>query len=326
MTQEPQNERLIKGEAQASHELFMLLGNSGLDEMVELFQEQLPDEKPERLDALQNIAASHWDFRKDVERQAVNWDETHLSDPDSPEGHIVFEAAAKLGMVESSAPKREHYDFLVIPGAANKAPWQRLKYALEQGVTYDQIVLLGCDRAVSDAERENAIDYASDNPQTEFDLMCAAAEKELDLIKPNDEPGDELYEETQLSGVDRQKEGRVRRYLTREGNDVLVFSTFPIAGEQRANTSDSYRLMRFILGNQLGPQSSVLLSTNAFYKPFQHLDALRDLTLPSGAYVETIGFDAAYGGVSRKPSQLLQEAKSAINSAAKLSDALAEAK
>jgi len=72
----------------------------------------------------------------------------------------------------------------------------------------------------------------------------------------------------------------------------------------------------------LNEDATALLVTNAFYTPAQHLDAVRELTLPTGTTVETIGYDAAYGGTVRTAKQLKQELKTGVDAAVRLRTAL----
>jgi hypothetical protein len=50
--------------------------------------------------------------------------------------------------------------------------------------------------------------------------------------------------------------------------------------------------------------------------------AQQKLTLKYGTSVETIGHSSDYSGAKRKPSQLLQETKSAIDAAVRLQEAI----
>lgn len=94
---------LLTPEELASAELDAFAANEGLAEMAQLFGvEELPEDRHQRLAALQGIARNHWDFRKGAERQAVNWDNELLDDPESEQWKIIFGAADKLGMVENT--------------------------------------------------------------------------------------------------------------------------------------------------------------------------------------------------------------------------------
>jgi hypothetical protein len=205
------------------------------------------------------------------------------------------------------------YDFLGVTGAANKAPMQRLRYAIEQNASYGRIVLLGCDRLLSDAERDQVAEYAP-GATTEFGLMCGAVKHVLGARKVEEITAHDV-------GYDSQNAGRVHIFEAGE-QQSLVFDAPAPYGRNRANTGDTYEFMRTYLGVELDGQTRTLFSTNAFYKPHQNLEAQRLLVMSTGACVETIGFDATYGGVTRLPTQLLQETKSYVDAMVRLDAAL----
>jgi hypothetical protein len=305
----------------AYSELGWFADNTGLLELAELYgvgKDKLPwqyedEDIPHRLRILQEIGQKYWDFRNGAERQAVDFNDEALDDPDSKQGIAIFEAARSLGMVESSRPSIDA-DYLVILGGANKAPYDRLKYGLEvtQGY-FGHAVYLGSTRPVSDAEREKAKDYAP-NARTEFDLGCGAFETLLDAhmvdevteVRDGDTWGMRLYE--------YEHNGE-----TKSG---FVLSTPQTIGARRATTYDNYKFFADRAELAKNPDTKVVAVTTGFYVPAQHLPAVQELTLPYGTQVETIGHDAAYSGVTRKASQLLQETKAAIDAAVRLQNEL----
>lgn len=308
-------ETKLSPEALARQELDAFVNNPGLAEMAGLFGvEELPEGQKEKLSVLQKLAAEHWDFRKGAERQAVDWNDELLDKEDSEQWNIVFEAADKLGLVQDTEPLNKRPNSLVILGAANRAPLDRLRYGLEHVEDFDQVAYLGSSRPVSDAEREKAADYAPD-AQTEFDLGCGAFETllgakmvdEIREVRGGDVWGMRLYE------FERNGE-------TKHG---FVLSTPHQIGERRATTYDNYKFFadRAELAND--PDHSVVAVTTGFYTAGQHFPAVQELTLSFGTKVETIGHSAEYSGVTRKPSQLLQETKSGIDAAVRLEQALA---
>lgn len=299
----------------ASAELDAFARNEGLVEMAQLFgAEELPEDRRQRLAVLQDVARNQWDFRKGAERQAVNWDNELLDDLESEQWKIIFGAASKLGMVENTEPENKNPDALVILGGANKAPYDRLRYGLEVVNDFGYITYLGSSRVVSDAERAKAAKYAP-NAQTEFDLGCGAVETLL---------GGRAIEE-----VKTERDGDI--WLTRvyqferdgEAKHAYVLSTPQTIGARRANTYDNYRFFAGRAGLAENPGQSVVAVTTAFYSPAQHLSAVQELTAQYGTEVETIGHSAEYSGVVRKPAQLLQETKAAIDAAVRLESSLA---
>jgi hypothetical protein len=290
-------------------------GNPAFDELAGIFDEELPEPgEDDRLAAMQDVAARHWNFRKGAERQAVVWDDHELADPGTTVGRAIFRHAGQLSLVASTHPTLPSYTVMGVTGAANKAPYQRFQYAAEQDIMFDHAVLLGSSRAITaDSERQKSAEYAP-GAVTEFDLMCGAAQTVLGVRE---------YEELRPRDVGYLFDGeaRVRQYETDDGKKVSVLDAPAPVGKARANTGDTYIFMREYMGDELS-DADVLFSTNAFYAPAQHVDALRILQLPTAANIETIGFDAKYGGVTRLPTQLLQETKSYVDALGRLDGAL----
>jgi len=277
----------------------------------------------ERLALLDGFARTHWDYRKGVERQQQELD-AQFDDESSPLWDSVFKATDRFGMVESSHPQYTHYDMLIILGGAGLSPLQRTQYALEQGVEFDSVASLGSDRVLPAAERTKTAGYAPD-ATTEYDLMNGSVKTAFGL--------DEKKSLTLTRvGYDHKDESipRVSYYRTTEGyadegaTSIFVLNAPTRPDRSRANTDDTYQLLREAAGNRLHPDARVLIVTNAYVSAFQEIDAKRNIDLVTGAESETIGFDAAYGGVKRLPSQLLQETKSYISSLVKLQKSLDE--
>lgn len=299
----------------ATTELDKFVGNEGLGELAALYGLDLPEGTSDRLYALQQLGAEHWDFRKGAERQAVNWDEALIDEEGSEQHDAIFAAADKLGLVQDTEPKNKHPNSLVILGGANKAPLDRLRYGLEQVEDFDRVAYLGSSRPVSDAEREKAAEYAP-NAQTEFDLGSGAFETllgakmvdEITIERDGDTWGMRLYE------FERNGE-------TKHG---FVLSTPQMIGERRATTYDNYRFFADRAELADDPGHSVVAVTTGFYTQGQHMPGVQELTLPYGTTVETIGHSAEYSGVTRKASQLLQETKAAVDAAVRLDTAISE--
>jgi hypothetical protein len=169
---------------------------------------------------------------------------------------------------------------------------------------------------VSDAEREKAKDYAP-TAQTEFDLGCGAFETLL---------GAKIVDE--VNEVRHGDIWRMRLYEF-EHSGVLkqgfVLSTPTTIEGRRATTYDNFRFFADRAEVADHPDTSVVSVTTGFYTAAQHLPGVQELTLPYGVNLETIGHDAAYSGVVRKPAQLLQETKAAVDAAVRLQSALAQA-
>ncbi|HEU5187540.1 MAG TPA: hypothetical protein VFT87_03485, partial [Candidatus Saccharimonadales bacterium] len=131
-------EWLRHARAHATKYLHLFANNPGVERIVDQFDRKYKTIKnpDERLDYLAKFAGKHWDFRKDRERYEVT--ESHeMDEPESPVGKAVFEGARIAEMASTSGATLKHYSVLAILGGANKSPYNRLKYALEQPVTYD---------------------------------------------------------------------------------------------------------------------------------------------------------------------------------------------
>lgn len=315
MNMRPSPESSLSPEAKAQQELNRFLYNPALDDLANLFGvSELPVGEQDRLEALQAVAAEHWDARKGEERQVVNWDNELLDQEGSELWTVIFEAADKLGLVQDSAPVNTKPDSLVILGGANKAPLDRLRYGIENTEDFGQVAYLGSSRAIkTDAEKLKTADYAP-GAETEYDLGSAAFETmlgaklvdEINQERGGDIWGMRLYEFVH-NGI--QKHG-------------FVLSTPQKIGARRATTTDNYRFFADRAELSTDPNHSVVAVTTGFYTAAQHLPAVRELTLKYGTSLETIGHSAEYSGVKRKPSQLLQENKAAIDAAMKLHLAL----
>jgi hypothetical protein len=298
----------------AVEQLESFASNPGLAELAGLFgAESLPGATADKLAVLQALAVQHWDFRKGAERQAVDWNDELLDQEGTEQWNTVFEGADKLGLVHDTEPINKHPDFLVILGGANKAPLDRLRYGLSVVDDFDQVVYLGSSREVSDAEREKAKDYAPE-AKTEFDLGSGAFETllgaklvdEISIERNGDTWGMRMYE-FEVDG--KAKTG-------------FVLSTPQTIGEKRATTYDNYKFFADRAELASNPDKTVVAVTTGFYTAGQHLPAVQELTLSYGVQVETVGHSAEYSGVVRKPSQLLQETKAAIDAAVRLEQAI----
>lgn len=314
----PRGSQESGAEQQASAELRTFVTSPALDELAELFvTDMLPDDPSERLSDLQVIAAEHWDFRKGAERQATDWNDELLDQEGSEQWDAVFKDADQLGLVQDTEPIVTNPDFLLILGGANRAPYDRLRYGLEKTTGSGAIAYLGSSRMVSDAEREKAADYAPE-AQTEFDLGCGAVETLL---------GASEFEEHRIERGGDTWIARVYTYTDAdETRHAYVLSTPQMIGEKRATTYDNYRFFAEAAELSEHTGATIVSVTTGFYTAGQHLPGIQELTLPFGAHLETIGHSAEYSGAKRKPSQLLQETKAAIDAAVRLDTVLSQKK
>jgi hypothetical protein len=298
----------------ANEQLTEFAYNPGLERLASLYGvEELPRAVDERLLTLQGVAAAYWDFRGGKERQAVNWDIEHLGQPGSKEWSAVFEAADELGMVRSGELIRRQPDYLVVLGGANKAPLDRLRFGLASVVQAGRLAYLGSSRPLSDTERKNVQGYAP-YANTEFDLGSAAFESLL---------GAQVVDE-----VNENRDGdtwRMRLYEYKIDDNTkqgFVLSTPTTVEGHRATTYDNYRFFADRAELSTSQPTTVASVTTSFYVPAQHLAGVQELMLPYGTKLETFGHSAEYSGVNRRPSQLLQETKAAVDAAVRLNVAI----
>lgn len=292
-----------------SYALESFIGSRGFDMLAELHGYQLPQDYRGRLSVLQKLAAEQWDFRAGQERQAVDWGSG--LDPQ------VEKAARLIGQVESTRPVNTRPKVGLVLGAANKAPYDRLRYLRgEAAVDPDIVAYAGSSRPVSADERTRAQSYAL-HPNDEFDLGCGALQTVMDahMIR-----GGAL----QHSGEDTRawREFSYADPVTGVSRSAFALSTpFELtdgAKKRRATTYDNLEAVATDQRLDLQPGDSVVQATTQLYAPAQHIVALEVLTLGHGIYVETVGHDAAFSGVTRTTKQYLQEARSAIDAAVHL--------
>jgi hypothetical protein len=309
----------------AQQQLEAFAANPGLVELAQLFGESdLPDDTRDKLARLQEIAAEHWNFQKGAERQATDWNDDLLDQPDSPQWNTVFHAADQLGLVRNTIPTNKHPNTVAILGGANMAPLDRLRYALGVVEDFDQVVYLGSSRAIPPGSPERAkiasyVEKANDDTVhlTEADLGSAAFEALLGATKIDDVTIERDGDTWGMRLYEFERNGQ-----TKYG---WVLSTPQTLGSRkaRATTYDNYRFLARQLELDKDPNHTVVAVTTGLYTAEQHLPAVQELTLPYGAQVETVGHSAQYSGVTRKPAQLLQGTKAAIDAAVRLETALA---
>lgn len=319
-------EREMLGFEAADNELLVAAGSIGFDLLADLYGvEDLPTDTEERLMVLQGIAATHWDFRKGAERQQVEWDDATVDVEGSNAWEAIFSAGSMLGLVQDTTPIDDNPNSLIILGGANRAPFDRMRYGLENVANFGQVAYLGSSRPVSDAEREKTAEYAPE-AVTEFELGVGALETLVQARKI-----DETTLEIEIDG--EASEGNLHTYeLDFNGerktalmvNTPLMINAPHMFGERRANTYDNYRFFAGAAGLDEDSEHVAVAVTTGFYTAGQHLPGVQELTLPYNTELETIGHSAAYSGVTRKASQLLMETKAMVDAAVLLQQKLAQ--
>jgi hypothetical protein len=287
--------------------------NPGIECIVREFNPKYTDIKrlDSRLACLNDIADKEWDFRKGRERFEVVANEP-MDQPGSELGKIILEGAEHAEMASSSWATLKHYDVVAILGGANMSPYYRLRFALEQPITYSMLTFLGCERPLNPAEHLRVTSYAK-NAKNEFDLGIDAVGVLIDA---------------QLTDSVREvlaANGHFTVFQKKDGIPVVVLSAPPLGNHIRANTSDTYQFLRSIEQSSFAPGKNILFVTGSMYRYAQYFDAVREIALVTGANIETIGYEPAYGKVELKPSKVLQELKSAIDAAIRLYEAVQKA-
>jgi hypothetical protein len=261
-----------------------------------------------RLARLSEIASKEWDFRKGRERFEVVANEP-MDQPGSKFGEIVLEGVRSMEIASRSTATLPHYDVVAILGGANMSCYHRVRYALEQEISCDMLVFLGCERPLQDPEKERTRGYAP-HAQTEFNLGIGAINSLL---------GSQLTDSVREVSV---ADGHFTVFQEKDGVPVVVLSAPPLGNHVRANTSDTYQFLRTIEQSSFAPGKNILFVTTALYRYAQYFDAVRDILLVTGANIETIGYEPAYSEEDFKPSKYLQELKSAIEAATRLRNVL----
>jgi hypothetical protein len=159
--------------------------NPGLERIVREFNAEyaaIPSLN-KRLTCLCEIAAKEWDFRKGRERFEVVANEP-MDQPDSELGNIILEGANQAEMASRSMATLKHYDVVAVLGGANMSSYHRLRFALEQHITYNMLAFLGCERPLSSSEQSQVSSYAKE-ARTEFDLGMDAVSALIDAQPEN---------------------------------------------------------------------------------------------------------------------------------------------
>jgi hypothetical protein len=267
-------------------------GRRGLAEAVHALQEVCDWSRP----------GTVWDYRLSGERPLDTRATSPLPDVSAT---AVAERAAALGLC-SRGRLRTRPGTLVVLGGRRMAPLNRARAAARairgDSLAPTRIVFLSASRNLDRAERESpeVRSYAA-GARTETDLMRAAASCVFGVAP------------TRLDG----------RAASSLGELQLVETPAP-DGLRRASTYDTLRLVADDLA--IDSAASVGLVTSPTCRPFQYLDAARALGLELGISFELIAHPRAWaadpGTRIAAPHVYLQEIRSAVQAAGRLSEAL----
>jgi len=291
-----------------------------LAQLVDAFGGHDTDDDVEaRLRRLERFS-ERWDFRGGKERNLV--DPTEFPPALTEQ---ILSAAETLGLRGPNLPARAHYTEIVVLGGLVRACLARPRHAAmllaDGSVTSDGVIALGGFRPLRGDEIDLAARMIPDPVADEFEAMDAG-------VRAAFSPGSHVTEKREES----DEVGRgwaVREYSSETGRPVrVVAAPSSSPGVRRANTADTYAWLARESG-WVTPGDSLLLVTTDIYRPFQHADALRMLTLPHEIEVDVVGVQP--GLVDERLAQpfrahnYLQEIRSAIRSMRMLYEAASTA-
>lgn len=254
-----------------------------------------------RLAEAEQISRAVFDFRRGGERWEAQKAEFSSQTAQVVEALIsrIFRDPQDFPATELGAPTH----CLVLGGLINSCLLRAelLAELLQQGLRAGHIWGLGSRRPVVEREREVAAGLELGPVADELDAVCAALRHALPL--PDSTEGSS------------RSPGGVRR-LADSPVPVAGLAAEPGPGRARATTSDTYRFFLRTAGN-VTARDHILVITSAIDAPFQHAQALAELSVPTGATITSVG---AHIGTSRQAAvrtewttaQWLQEIRSAI--------------
>jgi hypothetical protein len=287
--------------------------------LVEQFGGAIPDSGiASQLAWLDDFSEEHWDYRKGKERNLAL-----TQDFNQPTEQLILDAADALGLVAGRPPRLDHYHHMLILGGLVRACILRPRLArrlLDEGLQVEEITALGAFRPLRGDEHDLADAAELIACNNEVQAMESGVRRALDLEEPTGVGGEEDKENP-------NEQWRIATWSERRP-PVTVVAAPTTDPARRANTPDSYSYWAHEVAHLAErPGSRVLLVTSAIYVPFQHADAIRMLSLPYGAIVDTIGVDpktVTEGPLRQEftPANYLQEIRSTIRALGNLAAAL----
>jgi hypothetical protein len=253
--------------------------------------------------------SDRWDSRQGAERNvAVGLDLT------ADQVRIVEDASQALGLTSGSEPQSDTYDHLLMLGGLLRACIARPAFAarlvLNGRIQVGSVTALGGHRPFRGDEFDLARKAGFADVSDEFSALDAGTRRAFGLGAPTSEEGQPL-------DIDNAA-WSIRTYATSDGTQIRVAAAPSSQPElRRANTADSYAWFAQEVG-KVSAGVRVLIITTAIYVPAQHAAAVRMLSLPFGAIVETVGMipGEVIPELNQQftPSNYLQEIRSAIRS------------
>ncbi|MGH3481399.1 MAG: hypothetical protein ACRDQD_31865 [Nocardioidaceae bacterium] len=254
-----------------------------------------------RLGEAEQISRTIFDFRRGGERWEAEKTEFAPRTTEAVEALIarIYRDPQDFPATELGIPTH----CLVLGGRINSCLLRAelLAELLRQGLQVGHIWGLGSRRPMVEMEREVVAELELGPLADELDAVCATLRCALVLPDVAERPS--------------SSPSAVRRLAT---------SPIPVAGlaaerrpeNARATTSDTYRFFLRTAG-AVTAQDHILVITSAIDAPFQHAQALAELSVPTGAMITSVG---AHIGTSRlaavrtewTTAQWLQEIRSTI--------------
>ncbi len=254
-----------------------------------------------RLAEAEQISRDIFDFRQGGERWEAKKTEFSPRTAEAVDALIarIYRDPQELPATELGEPTHG----LVLGGRINSCLLRAelLADLLEQGLRVGYIWGLGSRRNVVGIERKVASKMHLGQVDDELDAMCAALR--YALVLPD--------------GVQESpRSSREVRRLATSPIPVAGLAAEPGKGNVRATTSDTYRFFLKAAGS-ITNQDHILIITSAIHAPFQHAQALAELSVPTGATITSVG---AHIATSRETliraewttAEWLQEIRSAI--------------
>lgn len=246
---------------------------------------------------IDDVAARYWDFRQGQERQMLQL--TLSSDVFA----LVNRVAGRFGLFRRTVEPRGFYDEILVLGGTVRACYSRMALArslLQSSVRCPAMTALAGFRPLQPDEVALARDLLGTAVRTELEALVATAKV---LHGADDSPIRELSDEEETVVVDAPTRVSVLGARGSEG---------------RARTEDTYRAWAHRSPWNVTAPRRVLVVTSQIYVPYQHLEAIRVLAMPSHWYVHTVGsepgeFLPSNAAPALQPAHYMQEVRSTVH-------------
>ncbi len=269
------------------------------------------------LDALDDFAATHWDFRGGRERNLAT-----RPDLSPRQTAAIDQIAAELGLDGTPPPRRSRYDAVLMTGGMVRAGIVKPRYLKELfdgGLEAREGTFLGGFRPFAGDELAVAPALGVQGTD-EFSAMIAGMRQAFSLADPDSSVGASAPSESDAPLPDSeyarwridtwQLHGTLLRVMAAPSSEPL---------HRRANTVDTYRFW----ASRAKDIRSVLVITTPIYVPYQGAGAIEILGIEYGLSVETVAVSAGASDLGEfsqpfLPMHRAQEMRSAIHALKRL--------